>query len=157
MNKELKQKIKNDIKEIIEEIEYEEYRFNQVFHSNIEFQKSYYKFDKIFERYGKEAYLKYVPRKYKKQELKDLISEEKFLQIYEHYGVTTLQKLEYSANLTNQEIHTQSRFKLLFIKIKKILSGKFISLPVQTILALPEGVSSIVNNENDVIESNNEE
>ena len=157
MNTDLKQKIKNDIKEIIEEIEYEEYRFNQVFHSNVEFQKSYYKFDKIFEKYGKEAYLKYVPRKYKKQELKDLISEEKFLQIYEHYGVTTLQKLEYSANLTNQEIHTQSRFKLLFIKIKKILSGKFISLPVQTILALPEGVSGIVDNESNVIKENSEE
>lgn len=154
MNTEFKQKIKNDIKEIIEEIEYEEYKFNQVFHSNVEFQKSYYKFDKIYEKYGKEAYLKYVPRKYKKQELKDLISEEKFLQIYEHYGVTTLQKLEYSANLTNMEIQTQSRFKLLFIKIRKILSSKFISLPVQTILALPEGVSNIINTENKI---NNEE
>lgn len=155
MNTDLKQKIKNEIKEIIEEIEYEEYKFNQVFHSNVEFQKSYYKFDKIFEKYGKEAYLKYVPHKYKKLELKDLISEEKFLQIYEHYGATTLQKLEYSANITNQEVCTQNKFKLFFIKIKKILSRKFISLPVQTILALPEGISEIVNSENKVIESNN--
>ena len=157
MNTELKQKIKNEIKTIINEIDYEEYKFNQVFHSNVEFQKSYYKFDKIFEKYGKEAYLKYVPRKYKKQELKDLISEEKFLQIYEHYGATTLQKLEYSANLTNQEVRTKSRFKLLLIKIKKILSGKFISLPVQTILALPEGVSSIIDNNNNNVKLNNEE
>lgn len=148
MNKELKQKIKKEVKEIIDEIQYEEYKFNQVFHSNVVFQKSYYKFAKIYEKYGKEAYLKYVPYRYKKQELKDLISNKKFLQIYEHYGVTTLQKLEYSANLTSQEIRTQSRFKLLFIKIKKILSGKFISLPVQTILALPEGVSNIVDVDN---------
>lgn len=145
MNKELKQKIKNEIKQIIDDINYEEYRFNQIFHSNIEFQKSYYKFDKIYEKYGKEAYLKYVPRKYQKQELKDLISEEKFIEIYEHYGVTTLKKLEYSANLTNQEINTKSKFKLLFIKIKKLLSHKFISLPTKTILALPEGVSEIAN------------
>lgn len=154
MNKELKQKIKNEIKDIINEVEYEEYRFNQVFHTNVEFQKSYYKFVHIYENYGKEAYLKYVPRKYKKQELKDLISEEKFLEIYEHYGVTTLQKLEYSANLENEEIHTRNKFKLLFIKLKKLFSGKFISLPSQTILALPEGVSEIV--QNDLI-SNNEE
>lgn len=151
MNKELKQKIKNEIKDIIEEIEYEEYRFNQIFHSNVEFEKSYFKFDKIFEKYGKEAYLKYVPRKYKKQELKDLINEEKFLDIYKHYGVTTLQKLEYSANLANQEIHTQNRFKLLFIKIKKLLSSKFISLPAQTILALPEGISNIADCESDIV------
>ena len=145
MNKELKQKIKNDVKEIIKETEYEEYRFNQVFHTNVEFQKSYFKFDKIFEKYGKEAYLRYVPRKYKKQELKDLISEEKFLNIYEHYGVATLQKLEYSSKLTNQEMRTRNIFTILFIKLKKILSGKFIFLPAQTILALPEGVAEIAN------------
>ena len=44
MNKELKQKIKNEVKEIIDEINYEEYLFNRVFHSNVEFQKSYFKF-----------------------------------------------------------------------------------------------------------------
>ncbi|MCR5147154.1 MAG: hypothetical protein K6B70_07455 [Clostridia bacterium] len=147
MDKDLKQKIKNEIKEIIEEIEYEEYRFNQIFHSNVEFQKSYYKFAKIYEKYGKEAYLRYVPFKYKKQELKSLINEKKFLEIYEHYGVSTLQRLEYSANLTNKEFKTKSKFKILFIKLKKLLSGKFISLPTQTILALPEGISNIANNE----------
>ena len=153
MNKVLKQKIKQEIKNIIEEIEYEEYRFNQIFHSNVEFQKSYYKFDTIYKKYGKEAYLKYVPNKYKKQELKSLITEEKFLDIYEHYGVITLQKLEYSSNITNQEFHTKNKFKLLFIKLKKILSRKFISLPVQTILALPEGISNIANNQNETIKS----
>ena len=145
MDKELKQKIKSEIREIVDEIEYEEYRFNQIFHSNVEFQKSYYKFEKIYEKYGKEAYLKYVPYKYKTQELKNLIKEEKFIEIYEHYGAKTLQRLEYSANLTNMELNTQSRFKLFFIKIRKLLSGKFISLPTQTMLALPEGISNIEN------------
>ena len=35
---------------VINEIEYEEYAFNRVFHSNVEFQKSYYKFTKIYEK-----------------------------------------------------------------------------------------------------------
>lgn len=154
MNKELKQKIKNEVKKIIDEVNYEEYMFNKVFHSNVEFQKSYYKFNKIFEKYGKEAYLKYVPYKYKTQELKNLIQEKNFIEIYEHYGVTTLQKLEYSSKITNIEIHTKNRFKLFFIKIKKILSGKFISLPTQTILALPEGISNITNEQNNTISNN---
>lgn len=158
MNKELKQKIKNEIKEIIEEIEYEEYKFNQVFHSNVEFQKSYYKFADIYTKYGKEAYLKYVPRKYKKQELKSLINEEKFLEIYEHYGVTTLRQLEYSKNITNEETHTRNAFKLFFIKLKKLFSGRFISLPNQTILALPEGISEIVENkQNNIINIENKQ
>ncbi len=145
MDKKLKQNIKLEIKQITNEIEYEEYKFNQIFHSNVEFQKSYFKFAKIYEKYGKEAYLKYVPHKYKTQELKNLIKEEKFLEIYEHYGAKTLRNLEYSANLTTKEINTQNRFKLFFIKIRKLLSGKFISLPTQTILALPEGISNITN------------
>ena len=159
MNKELKQKIKNEIKEIIEEIEYEEYKFNQIFHSNVEFQKSYYKFAEIYEKYGKEAYLKYVPRKYKKQELKNLINEERFLEIYDHYGVTTLQHLEYSKKLTSEEGYTRNIFKILFIKLKKVFSGKFISLPNQTILALPEGVAEMVQNESNnlVCDENKEE
>lgn len=155
MNKDLKQKIKQEIKEIIEEIEYEEYKFNQVFHSDVVFQKSYYKFASIYEKYGKEAYLKYVPNKFKKQELKNLITEEKFLEIYEHYGATTLKKLEYSSHLANEELRTRNKFKILFIKLKKLFSSKFISLPNQTILALPEGVSNIIDiNKNEDINSN---
>ena len=146
MNKELKQKIKSEIKDIIDEIEYEEYRFNQIFHSNIEFQKSYYKFEKIYEKYGKEAYLKYVPRKYKTQELKNLIKEEQFVDIYEHYGVKTLKNLEYTLKLTQSEGTTHNWIKLLIIKIKKSLSRRFISLPKQTILALPSGLSEITTN-----------
>ena len=145
MNKELKKQIKNEIKNIINEIEYEEYSFNKIFHSNIEFQKSCLKFAKIYEKYGKEAYLKYVPYKYKTQELKNLIKEEKFLEIYEHYGVKTLQKLEYTSTIINDEICTHNSFKLIFIKIKKLFSSKFISLPTQTVLALPKGISNIGN------------
>ena len=49
MDKELKLKIKSEVKQIVEEIEYEEYQFNRLFRSNVEFQKSYYKFLKIYD------------------------------------------------------------------------------------------------------------
>ncbi len=156
MDKNLKQKIKNEIKEIIDEIEYEEYKFNQVFHSNVEFQKSYFKFAKIYEKYGKEAYLKYVPNKFKTQELKDLIKEEKFLEIYEHYGVKTIQNLNYSSNIAKMELNSKSRLKLLFIKLRKFLSGKFVPLPTPTILALPESLTDIINSKNDINVENKE-
>lgn len=156
MDTQLKQKIKLEVQNIVDEIEYEEYQFNKIFHSNIEFQKSYYKFQKIYDKYGKKAYLKYVPYKYKKQELKSLINEKKFIEIYKHYGVTTLKKLEYSANLTNKEFNTQNKFKLFFIKIKKLISCKFISLPAQTMLALPAGISDFNGNLNNDVNINND-
>ena len=143
MNSELKQTIKNEIAHIIEDIKYEELMFNKVFKSNVEFQRAYEKFDIIFDKYGKEAYLKYVPYKYKKQELKCLITEKRFLEICERYGFSTLQKIDYTTKITNMELHTTNRFKLFFIKLKKILSTKFISLPQKTVLSLPEGISNI--------------
>jgi len=143
MDSELKQKIKIEVRSIIDEIEYEEYQFNKIFRSNIEFQKSYYKFNKIYEKYGKEAYLKFVPYKYRKQELKSLIKENNFLEIYNHYGVDTIYKLKYTADIANKEINTQSKIKLLFIRIQKLFSGKYISLPSKTILALPSEIPEL--------------
>lgn len=148
MNKELKIAIKTEIKKIIDEIEIEENEFNHMFHSNIEFQKSYYKFLKIYEKYGKEAYLKYVPLKYKKQEIKSLIYEQNYLQMYEHYGIETINKLMYSQNICKKELQINSKFKILFLKLKKIFSRNFISLPSQAILMLPENISNEINIDN---------
>ena len=117
--------------------------FNKIFKTNVEFQKSYLKFDVIFDKYGKEAYLKYVPYKYKKQELKDLISEKRFLEICERYGFSTLKKIDYTTNLTHKELNTTNVIKLFFIRLKKIISSNFIQLPQKTILSLPEGISNI--------------
>jgi len=144
MDADLKLKIKSEIKQIIDEIEYEEYQFNRMFHSNVEFQKSYYKFLSIYEKYGKEAYLRYVPAKYKNQEIRSLIKSGEYLQIYEHYGLNTMKKLQYTYNLTSSEFNTTSKFKLFIIKIKKLFSANFISLPSQTILALPPAIGDFI-------------
>ncbi len=140
MDKKLKLQIKSEVKQIVDEIEYEENQFNRMFHSNVEFQKSYYKFLKIYEKYGKEAYLRYVPFKFKKQEIRNLIKSGEYLQIFEHYGLHTIQKLQYTYNLTSSEFNTTNKFKLLIIKLKKLFSSNFISLPNQTILALPPAI-----------------
>ena len=55
----------------------------------------------------------------KLKELKNLIKEKNFVEIYEHYGVTTLQKLEYTSNLANREIHTKNKFKYLLSYLRK--------------------------------------
>ena len=140
MNKELKLQIKSEIKQIVDEIEYEENQFNRMFHSNVEFQRSYWKFLCIYEKYGKEAYLKYVPFKYKKLELKNLIQDKNFVGIYEHYGLSVIKKLQYTQNVYKSEFETTNKFKILILKLKKLFSTNFISLPSHTILALPEGI-----------------
>lgn len=149
MNKELKELIKLEVKKIIEEVKFEEDEFNYMFHSDICFQKSYYKFLSIYQKYGKEAYLKYVPLKYKKQEIKNLIKESNYIDIYEHYGMDTINKLVYTQNLCKKELQINNKFQKFILKLKKIFSHNFISLPSQTILMLPENINSqICVNEN---------
>lgn len=145
MDKELKNKIKLEVKQIAEEVEFEEDEFNRMFRSNIEFQKSYIRFLTIYEKYGKEAYLKYVPSKFRNQELRQYIKDEDFVNIYERFGLSTIKNLQYTYNLTSSEYKTTSTFKLLLIKIKKIFSKRFISLSQQTILLLPENINNIEN------------
>ena len=149
MDKELKLQIKSEVKQIVDEIEYEEEQFNRMFHSNVEFQKSYYKFFTIYEKYGREAYLKYVPYKYKRLELKSLITEKNFVGIYEHYGMHVIKKLQYTQNVYKDEFRTTSKFQILLIKLKKLFSSNFIALPSQTILALPENISNEFNENNE--------
>lgn len=148
MNKELKSTIKAEVKAIIAEIELEEAEFNRMFHSDVQFQKSYYKFKTIFDKYGKEAYLKYVPYKYKKLELKGLIFDEDFVGIYERYGMKVIKKLLYTKNLYSDELKVTNKFKILVIKLKKMFSRNFIPITSQAVLMLPEGVENSFNNEN---------
>ena len=153
MNKELKNAIKTEVKNIVEEIELEESEFNRMFHSNVQFQRSYYKFKVILDKYGKESYLKYVPFKYRKLEIKSLILDKNYVEIYEHYGMNTIKKLAYTHNIYQKEIKATNKFKLLILKLKKLFSSNFISLPSQTVLMLPENIDENINNlENTIIE-----
>ena len=153
MNKELKNAIKTEVKNIVEEIELEESEFNRMFHSNVQFQRSYYKFKVILDKYGKESYLKYVPFKYRKLEIKSLILDKNYVELYEHYGMNTIKKLAYTHNIYQKEIKATNKFKLLILKLKKLFSSNFISLPSQTVLMLPENIDENINNlENTIIE-----
>ena len=153
MNKELKNAIKTEVKNIVEEIELEESEFNRMFHSNVQFQRSYYKFKVILDKYGKESYLKYVPFKYRKLEIKSLILDKNYVELYEHYGMNTIKKLAYTHNIYQKELKATSKFKLLILKLKKLFSSNFISLPSQTVLMLPENIDENINNlENTIIE-----
>ena len=140
MNKELKLTIKSEVKKIIEEIEYEEYQFNRIFHSDISFQKSYWKFQTIYDKYGKEAYLKYVPLKYKRLEIKGLILDKNYVGIYDHYGMKVIRKLLYTRNLYRDELKVTNKFKILAIKLKKLFSRNYVPLSAGTILLLPESI-----------------
>ena len=64
MNSILKYEIKSDIRDIIAEIDYEEYMFNKIFKTHVTFKNSYKKFNLIYDIYGPQAYRKFVPSSY---------------------------------------------------------------------------------------------
>jgi hypothetical protein len=43
-------------------------------------------YDEIYKKYGRNVYIKYVPKKYRKVELKKLKKEKRYFDIYNKYG-----------------------------------------------------------------------
>lgn len=70
----LKYEIKSDVRDIIAEIDYEEYMFNKIFKTHVTFRNSYKKFNLIYNVYGPQAYRKFVPKSYQTQDLVNLIN-----------------------------------------------------------------------------------
>ena len=101
MNSILKYEIKSDIRDIIAEIDYEEYMFNKIFKTHVTFKNSYKKFNLIYDIYGPQAYRKFVPSSYQKQDLVNLINTQNYLILYDRHGKKIFKNLAYTVNLYN--------------------------------------------------------
>ena len=101
MNSILKYEIKSDIRDIIAEIDYEEYMFNKIFKTHVTFKNSYKKFNLIYDIYGPQAYRKFVPSSYQKQDLINLINTQNSLILYDRHGKKIFKNLAYTVNIYN--------------------------------------------------------
>lgn len=95
---------------------------------------AYKRFDVIYERFGQEAYCKFVPSKYRKKDVKQLLKEQRFLSIYNKHG-----KREYNSHLVDmraQDIKYESgsRLKKIAYLMKQFLKiGAFSTAATITI------------------------
>lgn len=148
MNSLLKYEIKSDVRDIIAEIEYEEYMFNKIFKTHITFKNSYQKFNLIYDVYGPQAYRKFVPNSYQKQDLVNLINSENYLILYDRHGEKTFKNLVYTVKLSNFSKY-YSNFRVFFYRLFHLFTRKKLKLKNNDIpLLLPETIPTIELNKN---------
>ena len=131
MNSILKYEIKSDIRDIIAEIDYEEYMFNKIFKTHVTFKNSYKKFNLIYDIYGPQAYRKFVPSSYQKQDLINLINTQNYFK-----------NLAYTVNIYNFNKY-YSKFRAFFYKLSHLFTRKKLKLKSEIPLMLPESIPSI--------------
>ena len=142
MNSILKYEIKSDIRDIIAEIDYEEYMFNKIFKTHVTFKNSYKKFNLIYDIYGPQAYRKFVPSSYQKQDLVNLINTQNYLILYDRHGKKIFKNLAYTVNLYNFNKY-YSKFRAFFYKLSHLFTRKKLKLKSKIPLMLPESIPSI--------------
>lgn len=142
MNSILKYEIKSDVRDIIAEIDYEEYMFNKVFKTHVTFKNSYKKFNLIYNIYGPQAYRKFVPSSYQKQDLIDLINSQDYLILYDRHGKKAFKNLVYTVNISNFNKY-YSKFRTFFYKLAHLFTRKKLKISSDIPLMLPESVPAI--------------
>ena len=142
MDKILKYEISSDVRDILAEIEYEEYMFNKIFKTNITFKNSYQKFNLIYNIYGPQAYRKFVPSYYQKQDLVHLINSEDYLILYDRHGKKIYNNLIYTVNLQHFKKY-YSNFRAFLYRLSHILSRKTLKIQCTETLLLPESIPNI--------------
>ena len=142
MNHILKYEIQSDVRDIIAEIEYEEYMFNKIFKSNVSFRNSYKKFNLIYDIYGPQAYRKFVPTSYQKLDMIDLINTHNYLILCDRHGKKVYKNLIYTINLANFSAY-YSKSRAFFYKVFHLFSRRKIKSYRDNILMLPESVPTI--------------
>ena len=145
MNSILKYEIKSDIRDIIAEIEYEEYMFNKVFKTNVTFKNSYQKFNLIYNIYGPQAYRKFVPSCYQKQDLINLINSQNYVILYDKHGKKVFNNLVYTVTLSNFTKY-YSKFRAFLYQISHLFTRKKIKLKQNDTLLLPEIIPTLNSN-----------
>ena len=165
-SKEEKSLIKADIKEIKNEIKsikkavtdevYKETCKNKYQEIEDRFSKEqvFKKFQLIYIKYGKEAYGKYVPRKYKEDTLTYLYKNNCFLNIYEQFG--ELEIKEHLDEIMAEDIkqETGSKIKATLSRVKYIFLKKFAPSAMAVTLAFPALITTYA--EKNINEENKE-
>ena len=142
MNQILKYEIKSDIRDILAEIEYEEYMFNKVFKTHVTFKNSYQKFNLIYYIYGPQAYRKFVPHTYQKQDLLYLINNQDYLILYDKHGKKVFNNLVYTVTLKNFSNY-YSKFKTFLYKLSHLFTRRKLKIKGNTPLLLPDTIPNI--------------
>lgn len=99
--------------------------------------EAYKKFDEIYEKYGQQSYIKYVPKKYRKMDISKLIEDGKFLDIYYKHGEKIYNLYIDSAKEADIQNEVGSGLKEALHLFKKVIKKGFAPILLSMGIALP--------------------
>lgn len=98
---------------------------------------SYKEFEKIYIKYGSKLYSKYVPRKYRNKDIKNLIKNGRFLELYNKHGEKEFEKHQYEIRRLDIQNETGSKAKSYLDSAQKVLKEKAIPAILTVGIATP--------------------
>ncbi|MDR0978843.1 MAG: hypothetical protein LBL91_02750 [Lachnospiraceae bacterium] len=117
--------------------------------------KSNKEYDKIYEIYGRKAYIKYVPSKYIRQDIKKLMQEGKFEDIYLKYGKDAYNDRILAMQQKDVSTETGSKFRGVVNRIGNILKRRVaVFLAIGTV-ALPPAAHTMINLQSNIMTEKN--
>ena len=138
----LKYEIRSDVRDIVAEIDYEEYMFNKIFKTNVVFKNSYKKFNMIYNVYGPQAYRKFVPASYQIQDLVNLINSREYNLLCDRHGKRVFKNLVYTVTLQNFKCY-YGKMRAFFYKLAHLFSRHKLRLKSDIPLMLPDTIPTI--------------
>lgn len=100
-------------------------------------EQEYMEFDSIYKEYGQLAYKKYVPRKYQKKDIINLLNESRFLELYTKYGESVFRKYMDGIKKIDIEYEAGNKLKAKFYQLKYDLRHCYIPAIIMSQLATP--------------------
>lgn len=138
----LKYEVKSDVRDILAEIDYEEYMFNKIFKTNVIFKNSYKKFNLIYDIYGPQAYRRFVPTNYKRQDLVNLINSQEYLTLCDRHGKKVYKNLVYTVTMNNFKKY-YGRARAFFYGLAHLFSRRKLKIKTDLPLMLPETIPTL--------------
>ncbi len=138
----LKYEIKSDIRDILAEIDYEQYMFNKIFKTDVVFKKSYLKFNLIYNVYGPQAYRRFVPHIYQEQDLINLINSKEYATLCDRHGKRVFNNLVYTVTLSNFKKY-YGRVRAFLYGLSHLFSRKKLRIKCDVPLLLPETIPNL--------------
>ena len=87
---------------------------------------SYKEFEEIYIKYGSELYSKYVPKKYRNKDIKALLKNGRFIELYNKHGKKEFEKYEYKIRRIDIRNETGSEVKAYLDSVENVLKKKAI-------------------------------
>lgn len=137
-SKEKRRLIKTEVRQIKNQIKEEKSKKgSRAEKREFERKEAFKKFQPIYLKYGRAAYLKYVPDDYSMAMLEYLMKNKRFLDVYEQFGEQAIKRAMEEIKSTDIEYETGSTLKAMLYKAKNTILKRVAPVTVATTLALP--------------------